>query len=163
MVDDEALTKLYESLDLARQAFYRLVLLVGPIGSGKTALLRELAKRYACPKLNVNLELSQRLLDLPRSRRARQVDRMFRELIVSSNGDPVLLDNLEILFDPSLHLDPVRLLHSVSRNQTVVASWNGILRDGMLTYAEPDHPEYRSYRDADAVFVLAGQEHAASH
>ncbi|MBU0482850.1 MAG: BREX-3 system P-loop-containing protein BrxF, partial [Proteobacteria bacterium] len=41
--------------------------------------------------------------------------------------------------------DPLRLLQGLSRNKTVVASWNGAIIDGFLTYAEPAHPEYRRY------------------
>ena len=44
--------------------YYRLVLIVGPIGSGKTPLLKELCRRQDIPYLNVNLALSERLLSL---------------------------------------------------------------------------------------------------
>ena len=40
--------------DVARQ-YYRLVLIVGPVGSGKTPLLKELCRRQNLPYLNVNL------------------------------------------------------------------------------------------------------------
>ena len=37
----------------------------------------------------------------------------------------MLLDHLEILFDPALEQDPLRLLQGVSRDRTVVAAWPG--------------------------------------
>jgi hypothetical protein len=37
----------------------------------------------------------------------------------------VLLDNIELLFDVHLKQDPLRLLQGLSRNKTVVATWNG--------------------------------------
>jgi hypothetical protein len=66
---------------------------------------------------------------------------------------PVVLDNLEILFDKDLQQDPLRLLQSISRNRAVVASWNGIMNSGRLLYAETGHPEYRSYDSVDALIV----------
>ena len=39
----------------------------------------------------------------------------------------------------------MRLLQGLSRNKTVVAAWNGSIVDGHMTYAVPDHPEYRRY------------------
>ena len=66
---------------------------------------------------------------------------------------PVILDNLEILFDNALQQDPLRLLQSISRNRAVVASWNGIVNSGRLLYAETGHPEYRSYDSIDALIV----------
>jgi len=47
------------------------------------------------------------------------------------------LDNTEILFNPILKQDPLRLLQRISRNRTVVATWLGNVTDSHLTYAAP--------------------------
>jgi hypothetical protein len=65
----------------------------------------------------------------------------------------VVLDNLEILFDKHLKQDPLRLLQGISRNRSVLASWNGTTAGGRLIYAETGHPEYRSYDLADTLIV----------
>lgn len=155
--------RLKEATEQAQRSFHRLVLLVGPSGTGKTGVLRQLAESQGCPYLNVNLHLSQRMLELPRSRRPRQVDRIVSAIVDEHRGDLLVLDNLEILFDPSLQIDPMRLLKSVSRKQTIVAAWSGTLHDGTLTYAEPDHPEYKSYRDVDVLVVTVPSETTANH
>jgi len=72
-------------------------------------------------------------------------------------GDVVLLDNLEILFDTGLEVEPLRLLQVSSRNRTVVASWNGSYRDRTLTYAEPGHPEFVQFKQTQAVVITAGE------
>jgi len=72
-------------------------------------------------------------------------------------GDVVLLDNLEILFDTGLEVEPLRLLQVSSRNRTIVASWNGSFRDGTLTYAEPGHPEFLQFKQTEAIVVTAGK------
>ena len=77
----EILNRLAEAIDQARRSFYRLVLLVGPSGTGKTGILRQLAELQRCPYLNVNLHLSQRMLELPRAKRPRHVDRIFNALV----------------------------------------------------------------------------------
>ena len=153
--------QLNEATEQAQRSFHRLVLLVGPSGTGKTGLLRQLAESRTCPYLNVNLHLSQRMLELPRNRRPRQVDRIFRDLLAEYPGDLIVLDNLEILFDPSLQIDPLRLLKSISRRQTFVAAWSGTFHDGVLTYTEPDHPEFKSYRDVDVLVVPVPTETTA--
>jgi hypothetical protein len=66
-------------------------------------------------------------------------------MLSESNEEVVLLDNIEILFDPSLQQDPLRLLLNLSRNRTLVVSWNGQIKNNILSYAEPGHPEYRRY------------------
>jgi hypothetical protein len=65
----------------------------------------------------------------------------------------VVLDNIEILFDKDLKQDPLRLLQGISRNRSVVASWNGTVSGSKLLYAEAGHPEYRSYDLEDTLIV----------
>lgn len=155
--------ELNQAIEQAAASFNRLVLLAGPGQSGKTSLLRRVSELRECPLINVNLKISQALLELPRGKRPRQVDRIFGELVDECEGNVVVLDDLEVLFDTALQLDPLRLLKGHSRNTTLVASWNGTFQDGVLSYAEPDHPEYRSYRDIDVVVVRVAKERTASH
>jgi len=152
-----ATTKLEKAIQQAASQYYRLVIVVGLPGSGKTAALQAVAQKNGYPYLNVNLELSKRLLELTRSQRSRQVERLFKELIATVAGDVVLLDNLEVLFDPALEIEALRLLQVSSRNRTVVASWNGTWKDGTLIYAEPGHPEFVQFKQTEAVVVTAGE------
>jgi hypothetical protein len=73
--------------------------------------------------------------------------------IVEKAQPPVLLDNIEILFERELRQDPLRLLLGISRNHLIAASWNGTAEDGKLIYAEPGHPEYRRYDSIDPLIV----------
>jgi len=146
------------AVEQANGRFHRLVLVVGPTGSGKTGLLRSFAAQAGRDCHNVNLEISQRMLELTKLRRPRQADRIFRDWISTTGNAPLVLDNLEVLFDSGLKLDPLRLLQASSRNHTLVASWNGRIHHDVLVYAEPDHPEYRWYRSIDALIVNVGHE-----
>ena len=103
--------------------------------------------------MNLNLELSRRLLDLTERRRALEVPGALDE-ILGRDTPLVLLDNTEILFDPALKQDPLRLLQHASRNRTIVASWNGTVGDRYLCYADPGHPEYRRYPTGGLVIVV---------
>ncbi|MBX6764784.1 MAG: BREX-3 system P-loop-containing protein BrxF [Rubrobacteraceae bacterium] len=149
---DQILRKISE----ARELYHRLILVAGPPGSGKTAELKEVSASTSAPLVNVNLELSRRMLDLTERRRALQLPRLLGKIVGEATGELVLLDNIEILFDVHLKQDPLRLLQGLSRNKTVVAAWNGSIADGHLTYAVPDHPEYRRYPVRD--FLVASPE-----
>ncbi|MBL7101648.1 MAG: BREX-3 system P-loop-containing protein BrxF [Desulfobacteraceae bacterium] len=127
------------------EIYHRLLLVVAPSGAGKTTALLDVQDRTGAPLVNVNLELSRLMLDLTQRQRALQLPRLLREIVEKDEGKMTLLDNIELLFDVSLKQDPLRLLQGLSRNKTVVASWNGAIIDGFLTYAEPAHPEYRRY------------------
>jgi hypothetical protein len=137
----------------AAELYYRLVMLVAPAGAGKTAALHDVHKRTAAPLVNVNLELSRRMLDLTERQRALQMPRILSEIEGASAADVVLLDNVEVLFDVSLKQDPLRLLQGLSRNKTVVVAWSGSIDGGHMVYATPDHPEYKRYPIRDFLVV----------
>jgi hypothetical protein len=137
----------------AAELYHRLVMLVAPAGSGKTAALQDVHERTAAPLVNVNLELSRRMLDLTERQRALQLPRLLAEIVGASAADVVLLDNVEVLFDVSLKQDPLRLLQGLSRNKTVVAAWSGSIDGAHMVYATPDHPEYKRYPLRDFLIV----------
>lgn len=153
---DLPLTALEEAIQQASNQYFRLVILAGVPGSGKTATLSSIAHKAGCQVVNVNLELSKKMLELTRTQRSRQVERLLKDVIAAALGDVVLLDNLEILFDTELEVEPLRLLQVSSRNRTVVASWSGTYVGGTLTYAEPGHPEFVQFKKVDAVVIPVG-------
>ena len=142
----------------AAELYHRLVMLVAPAGSGKTAALQDVRERTSAPIVNVNLDLSRRMLDLTERQRALQLPRLLGEIVGASITDVILLDNIEILFDVSLKQDPLRLLQGLSRNKTVVAAWSGFIIGENMVYATPDHPEYRRYPIRDLIVVETNRE-----
>ncbi|GKT06960.1 BREX-3 system P-loop-containing protein BrxF [Desulforhabdus sp. TSK] len=144
--------KIIRSIQAAERMYHRLVLLVGETGSGKTGVLRDVALHLDSQVVNVNLALSAALLELTTRQRALRLPAILGQIAMDVQST-VMFDNLEILFDKRLKQDPLRLLQGISRNRTVVASWNGIAAGGRLTYAENGHPEYRSYEAVDALIV----------
>lgn len=150
-----SLTNLHTSVADAASRYYRLVLLVGPSGAGKTPLLKALSEEDGAPYLNVNLALSERLLPLTLKQRPLRVHRLLAEILDAQPAPVVCLDNIELLFDPSLHQDPLLCLQGLSRNKTLVVAWGGQFEGTVLSYAEPGHPEYRRYEHPDAIVFLA--------
>jgi hypothetical protein len=146
-------SQIEDVLSRTRDAYYKLILVVGPPRLGKTAALSELAARHNWPRLNVNLRVSERLLDLTHRQRAVRVASILEDIVRGEASDVVLLDNIELLFAEELAHDPLRLLQSLSRNRAIVAAWPGMFDGTSLTYAEPGHPEARRYSAPQAVVV----------
>ncbi|MGO8793023.1 MAG: BREX-3 system P-loop-containing protein BrxF [Terriglobia bacterium] len=133
--------------------YNRLVLVVGPSGSGRTEALCALANAEKVPVLNVGADISRRLLDLTERQRVLQLPKLLEEAVAGLPGNLMILDNTEVLFNPVLKQDPLRLLQGLSRDRTVVASWLGDVDGGHLTYAVPGHPEFRRYPSEDLLVV----------
>lgn len=145
--------KVMRQLDVASELYHRLIIVAAPAGAGKSSALRVIRERNRAPIVNVNLELSRRLLDLTERQRVLHVPQMLAETFNSFASEVILLDNTEILFDVSLRQDPLRLLQGISRQKTIVVSWNGLVISEQLTYAGPDHPEYRQYSSRGMLLV----------
>jgi hypothetical protein len=135
--------------------YHRLILAVGPAGSGKTKALTDLAATRGWPGINVNLKLAERLLDLTQKQRAVRVAGLLDDIVKAASAEVVLLDNIEMLFAVELAQDPLRLLQGLSRNRTIVASWPGTFDGRALVYAEPGHREFKKYPNPQAILVNA--------
>jgi hypothetical protein len=101
-------SKIEEVLPKTNDAYYKLILAVGPARRGKTAALSELAVRHKWPRLNVNLRISEMLLDLTHRQRAARVAGILDDIVREDASNVVLLDNIELLFAEDLAQDPLR-------------------------------------------------------
>jgi hypothetical protein len=105
------------------------------------------------PCINVNLQLSRVLMEVPPRERPLRVQRILDDLIQPGTA-PLLLDNLKLLFDPDLQVQPLGWLQRLSRARPVVATWNGSLDQGHLVYAREGEPEYRREPAADILTII---------
>ena len=151
------LDKLHAATKKVEQSYYRLILLVGESGAGKTGALRSIADQMDTKVTSLNRELSERLLGLTAKQREAQLISITNE-ILKNNLSPLILDNIELLFDRTLHNDPLTVLKNLSRSRTIIASWSGTIYEGQLTYAVPSHSEFREYSLSD-ICVIEMNEH----
>lgn len=134
--------------------YHRLIVIVAPQGGGKTAVLKQAKNLLNAAWVNLGLELSRRLLEMTERQRALRLQRVLDDILLPYPLEQVvILDNIEILFDPSLALHPLNLLQSLSRNRMLIAAWSGGIENGWLTYASPGHPEYQRYPIQDLLYV----------
>ena len=124
----------------------KLVLLIGPPRSGKSGLLAQLSKRRETPVLNVGAVLGRQLLAIPSTRRHIQAADILKDLADdTARQGLLLLDNIELLFDRTLQLNPLDLLKRHAHARRVIAVWPGELRENRLSYATTGHPEHQDY------------------
>jgi hypothetical protein len=137
---------------LTTSAYYPCLFLVhSDVGRLEDAA-DELAATYGWPCLSVGRELSLALLSEPPARRSsaarRWMETRLREM-VPKNGSPVLCTEIDLLFEPTLRLDPLRLLRDASRATRIVVTWPGSYEKDVLAYAVPEHSHYRTWRQPD--------------
>jgi len=103
--------------------------------------------------ISLGKELSEFLVnsgEVDHSRTAR--DWLVEKLRRKSPG-PVVCKDVDLLFHPSLSLNPLVLFRQASRFTKLVVLWSGTFSDGVLSYAVPEHNHYRHWKDLDGVII----------
>ncbi len=119
----------------------RLILLVATSGKGKTQVLRKYAAENGLTLLSLSLLVTKAI------QAGLQPEKLIGYLRqeLEGLGEIVLLDNLEVLFQPDLKLQVLQLLKLLSKERTLIATFAGKVIDGSLVYAEASHPEYKVF------------------
>jgi len=147
---------LRQAVEQAKNYHSQLVVVAGESAS---LLLEHAASEDGFVAVNLGLELSEKLIEVPRQDRAKSAASLFADLLHERNTHVLLLNHIEILFDKTLSIEPLKLLQSSAKNLTLVVAWPGEKTASSLTYAVPSHPEYRYYKASDfgeTIFVDAG-------
>lgn len=124
-------------LQLFDTRWYKIIYVCGNIDYDK-----QFASAINIPYINLNLRLSKKLQNIPKSNYPLQVGEKLNEIFNSYHAHALWLGNIEILFDKQLQQHPVRLLEQLSKRFKLIVSWPGEYDGNALIYATPEHPEY---------------------
>lgn len=98
--------------------------------------------------LSINEILAKRLMIYERYKRnlfvADEVNK-----IINGNGEPLLIRDFEVLFNPEYQFDVLKLFIMANRKKKIAVLWSGKYEDGRLLFAEPGYIDYKSYNIND--------------
>jgi len=150
----EKVTQLQADVARARRAHFRLIWVAGGSPSERTAVLRATAEAENGVFVELGKKLSSLLLEVPVPLRTASVEECFSGCLAGSCGDVTCLDHLEILFEPSLLINPVSLIQGKSRHTILVAAWPGTVAQGYLLFGPPDHPAHLKVAERDLESIV---------
>jgi len=137
--------------------YCRLLLITGDSPS-KNDLLRQIWNDVNNP-LHVGKELVMSLCDQVPEQRTKMTVDFFKQKL--NKEDRLYLTDIEILFDPSLRINPINLFRDIARNQIVIVNWPGKINfsEKKLTYASPECAEYFSADITDDILFFDESGH----
>ncbi|TCN74254.1 hypothetical protein EDB60_101127 [Vibrio crassostreae] len=94
--------------------------------------------------VNLSKELARKLVSLSIRDRVRRLEGEV-ERVANDCGSSAWLTKLDVLFEPTLENDPMRLLKSIAKSQAVVAIWPGEITETSVVYSKPGKPDYKTY------------------
>ncbi len=112
---------------------YKLLLVIGNPGSGKSKLVREYSEETGIPIVDLDMVFMHTPVD--------SLMKEMKNFIKTYHQKVLLLDNKKILYAKDSGIDLLAFLKEVSKDIIVVATWNGRIEDGQLFHFNKDCPE----------------------
>ncbi|MDK2945127.1 MAG: hypothetical protein PWQ24_1842 [Mesotoga sp.] len=130
-----------------------LVLLSGGNDPERSSLINDVANELNTEVLNLNFVLSKEMKTFSINERPLRASRFLSELV--NSRESLLLNHIEILFEPQLKLLPMQILRRASRTTPIVANWPGSIQNEFAIYAQRNHPEFMEVRlDSEIIFKI---------
>ncbi len=109
----------------------------------------EVKRLFPWQVISMDNVVCEQLLPLPVTARAGQVDRLINLALQAYESGPLLVIDTDVLFEPSLQLDPLLLFQRASRQLPLVVTWAGSFEHSRLSYAVPEHAHYCLWRSPE--------------
>jgi len=103
--------------------------------------------------VSIGRELSVALITLNDIEQSRAIQQWLEDTLRGKAPGPVVCSDIDLLFNPSFGLDPLVLFRQISRHTRLIALWPGIYKDGVLSYAQPEHKHYRFWKNLEGIEI----------
>lgn len=104
-------------------------------------------------RVSIGKELSSFLLLADTTDRSRDIYIWLENYLREKASGPVVCLDIDLLFEPSLKLEPLNIFLKISRYTKLIILWPGSYKDGVLSYAQPEHQHYRFWKNLENVEI----------
>ena len=126
---------------LTQKQYQNLTIILNP--ENNTEIISKLEKTIKNLKIiDLGKFLAKKILDDAPSI---HIEEILSDFMDNEKSEFFLITNSGILFDASLHLDPLRLFKKLSVTRKLIVLWHGKTNNNQLTYARRGHSEYKPY------------------
>lgn len=146
--------ELLESLKRLDFNYYKLILIVNNDSSKLTEFLISFSQENKIKYINLNLELSKKLVEIPIVERWKFINKAIKEIVIDNQFETIILDNIDILFEEHLKIDPILEIKNISKYKKLIVSFNGRVEDKYIIYSIPSEKEYKKYKINEMDFII---------
>ncbi len=136
------MNELKEKLEALKDAKYKLLLIVGKPGTGKSKLINDYSQESGIPIVDFNLIFGE---EIPDGKDGQYIEKFMEDFLKNYKQDVLLFDNKRILYSKHSTIDLLSFLKKISEEHLVVATWNGMIKDNELIHIRSKLPEDLKY------------------
>lgn len=118
-------------VDELQRKKYKLLLLIGRPGSGKSKYLNNYSKEKGIPILDFDSILGKQI---PEGKDANYIYDFIRGFLETYKPEEILIDKKRILYQNDSPIDLLDFLKELSTKKTVITTWNGYTKDNKLVH-----------------------------
>ncbi len=138
------MSEIQAKLGALKDAKHKLLLIVGQPGTGKSKLIHEYSEETGTPILDLNPIFGE---EVPEGSDSQYIHNFMNQYLSTYKPEVLLLDNKRVIYSKNSNIDLLSFLKEISQTKTVVATWNGMIKDGNLVHI-------RSKVDKDLVYPV---------
>lgn len=136
------MNEIQKKLEALKGAKYKLLLIVGQPGTGKSKLIHDYAKDTGNPILDLNTIFGE---EVPEGSDSQYITKFMDDFLTTYKPEVLLLDNKRVLYSKNSQIDLLSFLKKISEKKMVVATWNGMIKDGNLVHIRSKLPMDLTY------------------
>lgn len=97
-------------------------------------------------EVNLGYQLSSILLRFHKKLRNKMVIEELNNIILYNNAEQLIVNNIEILFNPSYKINIINYFINIAKIKKIVLIWPGKIIDTNLQYSEIGYVDYKKYK-----------------
>ena len=150
---EEITAQLRIAVQQAQSSYHRLVVLVDNKDQFNNDALNVLCNNLNYGYLNIGICLGQELAKLNKEHRSLKASGVLDDILQAVDFDCIILNRLDILFEPTLQLKPFAILERLSRNKSIIVCWPGKYDGENLSYSETGRKDYFSTPQTNLILI----------
>lgn len=104
-------------------------------------------------RFSIGKMLSNYLITQEETRYSLVISKWLEDVLREKAPGPIICSDIDILFRPALDLDPLFIFRQISRFTSLIVLWPGSFKDGILSYAVPEHKHYRFWKEVQDIEI----------